>query len=116
MSFGIQVRAPGGDVTFELTSRLTTLIMSRVVGRNDSGSARLNIPGTMDFVAQAIPLDGDQHMRHVPHRLTYTASTRTLSWAPAISSDAQVSELEAWASPRRSRSRIVVFGYMPEAS
>jgi len=116
MSYGIQVRAPEGGVNFELSSRLTTLILSRVVGRNDSGSVTLDIPGTMDIAVQAIPLDGDHHMRHVPHKLTYHASTRTLSWAPAISDEAQLSDLADWASPRRSRSRIVVFGYMPEVS
>ncbi|WP_280568281.1 hypothetical protein [Chromohalobacter sp. 296-RDG] len=115
MSFGIQVRKDG-DVTFELSSRLTTLILSRVVGHNSSGSVTLDIPGTMDFAVQAIPLDGDQYMRHIPHKLTYDASTQTLSWMPAISSGAEVSNLEDWASPRRSRSRIVVFGYMPEVS
>lgn len=116
MSYGIQVKSVSGDVTFELSSRLTTLILSRTVGSNDSGSVRLDIPGTMDFAAQAIPLDGDQHMRHVPHRITYNASTRTLSWAPAISNEAQIVELADWAQPRRSRSRIVVFGYMPEVT
>lgn len=114
MSYGIQVRAPNGDVTFELSSRLTTLILSRVVGRNDSGSVRLDIPGTMHFTAQAIPLDGDHHMRHLPHRLTYTASSKTLSWSPSVGSE-DTGNLAAWARPLRSRSRIVVFGYMPEA-
>ncbi|NWO10152.1 hypothetical protein HLV40_07045 [Chromohalobacter salexigens] len=116
MSYGIQVREPDQSVTFELSSRLTTLVLSRVVGRNSSGSVTLDIPGTMDVAIQAIPLDGDQHMRHIPHKLTYDANTQRLSWMPAISSDAQLSDLSDWASPLRSRSRIVVFGYMPEVS
>lgn len=116
MSYGIQIRSTSGDVTFELSSRLTTLIMSRVVGRDAKGSAVLDVPKSMHFSAQAIPLDGDIHMRHVPHKLSYHAGSRTLSWAPSISNEAELEELDDWASPRRSRSRIVVFGYMPEAT
>jgi len=113
MSFGFQVLDANGNVTFQLSTRLTTLLLSRVVGRNDSGSVQLDIPGTMNFTAQAIPLDGDQHMRHLPHRLTYVASTRTLRWEPSVGSE-DTANLAAWARPLRSRSRILVFGYMPE--
>lgn len=116
MSHGIQVRSAQGDVTFDLTTRLTTLVLSRVVGANSSGSVWLDIPLGAEFAAQAIPLDGDQYMSHVPHKLTYNANNRVLSWAPAVVSESEVANLAYFARPRRSRSRILVFSYMPQSS
>ncbi|MCE3025721.1 hypothetical protein [Salinicola sp. DM10] len=116
MSFGIRTWAPGGELGFELTTRLTKLILQRDVESWHSGSIALNVPQNMEFTAQAIPLDSDQYMRHVGHRLTYDSRAKVLSWEPGLTqADLDyVNGLADWARPMRSASRIVVFAYVPE--
>lgn len=116
MSFGIRTWDQNGNLGFELSTRLTKLILERDVSAGQSGSITLNVPQNMEFTAQAIPLDSDEHMRHVGHKLTYDSRADTLSWEPGLTQNDldYVEGLAEWARPRRSASRIVVFAYVPE--
>lgn len=113
-TFGFVTNRSSGAKGFDLTTRITKKIADKVVGADESGSFTITKPDGLHIALAVITLDGDSHMRHFGHKVSYDGNSGTVSYEPSITTSSEYDELEEWAKPKRSRSAILVYAFVPE--
>mgnify|MGYP000123785874 CR=1 FL=1 len=115
-TFGFITNRANGSKGFDLTTRITKRVADKVVGADESGSFTITKPSGLNIALAVITLDGDQYMRHFGHKVTFDAATNTISYEPGVTISSYYEYFEEWAKPKRSRSAILVYAFVPEAS
>lgn len=111
--YGFVTYTQSGVEGFNLSTRITKKVLDLTVEADSSGSMTVSVPDNLAVAITVIQLDGDSHMRHYPHRVTFDASTNLLTYQPGVNPDPKLDGFAEWSIPKRSRSAIIIYGFVP---
>lgn len=111
--YGFVTYTAGGSEGFKLSTRITKKVLDVVVGENDSGTLRFDIPDNLHVAITVVQLDGDSNMRHYPHKVTFDVGARVVSYSPSVTYDSNLDRFPEWCKPARSRSAIIIYAFVP---
>lgn len=111
--YGFSTFTQSGEEGFNLSTRITKKVLDIIVGADSSGSISVAVPDNLATAVTVVQLDGDSNMRHYPHRVEFNASSNVLSYWPSVTPDPNLNGFSEWCIPKRSRSSIIIYGFVP---
>lgn len=110
--FGFVTYTENGIESFNLSTRITKKVLDLTVEADSSGSLTVEIPDNLAVALTVVQLDGDSHMRHYCHTVSFDASNNVLTYAPSVTPDPRLDGFLEWSVPKRSRSAIILYAFV----